>query len=79
MAMTEAEKEAWLKDWYPTLDLVIQVMELKAPERSEGEQRLMFIVARLNNIVSYLIEKKTNLEVENNNLKDLLAAIDRRG
>lgn len=78
MGMTEAQREEWLKESYPTLDIIIGVMCARKEVRPPTEQRLVEIIENMNHCIRYVIEKKSNLEVENSNLKDLLAAIDRR-
>lgn len=75
---SDEERDAWLADRFPEVSDSVEVLWLLAGTRSESDKQLIQMAVAGMRMTAYLISKRRDLEVENTNLKDLLAAIDRR-
>lgn len=75
---SDEQRDAWLNDRFPDVSDSVEELWMFAATRSENEQKLIQMAVAGMRMTAYLISKRRDLEVENSNLKDLLAAIDRR-
>lgn len=75
---SDEQRDAWLADRFPDVSASVEELWMFAATRSENEQKLIQMAVAGMRMTAYLISKRRDLEVENTNLKDLLAAIDRR-
>lgn len=75
---SDEKRDEWLTDRFPDVSEAVEMLWLLSNTRPENEQRLIKMAVAGVRMTAYLISKRRDLEVENANLKDLLAAIDRR-
>lgn len=75
----DEERDKWLENDFPLLHAATRFMVDRMPPHDVRQvNQLAGALAKVNDVVAWLIEKRSDLQVENQNLKDLLAAIDRR-